>query len=128
MEAKKKFEFKSADLADFSRHEIEEKLQWRLLGAEVPFLDIPRNLQIKIIPPFAGASMRFLARDKKNPDKAISVYFDAHNSLGFMGCPYWEIYPNHEDSNQRFVVGEENQMFLAIQKALKKGMGFPNHE
>ena len=48
----------------------------------------------KIIPPFAGAIVRFMI-DKG--DKHVSVYLDCYDNLGCFGSPYWEIYPYEED-------------------------------
>ncbi len=66
---------------------------------ELPFFEFPSHWQVKIIPPFAMAVVRFFIRTKKMPgNQRISVYFDAYNLLGSMPHPYWEVYPIAEDT------------------------------
>ena len=62
---------------------------------ELPFFHFDEKWKVKIIPPFAGAVIRFFINYK---DKNVSVYFDPDSSLGYMyddndePIPYFEYY------------------------------------
>ncbi len=55
---------------------------------------------VRVIPPFGGAMMRFSVTHN---GKHISVYCDFFNALGYYGDPpkpYWEMYPrNYADGS-----------------------------
>jgi hypothetical protein len=90
--------------------------KWRM---KLPYLSFPPDWEIRIIPPSVSAIIRFHVRKKETlKDDWISIYFDGYNNLGFATGPYWEIYPNNEGDNQRFLLGEEKEMIEAIQEAL----------
>lgn len=78
---------------------------------------------VKIIPPFAGAIIRFVVRHK---NKIVSVYFDGYSNLGFVydeqgqPIPYWEAYPINSDI-MRYELGEENTMLKDIEDELNSG-------
>ena len=59
---------------------------WRKWRDKIPTLQFPDGWKVRIIPPFVGATVRFVA-------EGISVYLDCHDSLGCVGEPYWEIHP-----------------------------------
>lgn len=98
--------------------EVFEARKWT---KELPYLQFPAHWQVKITPPFLGANIRFLVKRETTPDKErVSIYFDGYNNLGYFGQPYWEIYPNCENDNERFLLGEEKEMFEEIEKALDR--------
>ena len=74
------------------RYNVEKREEWRRWCEEIPELQFPSSWNVKIIPPFGGAMVRFIINEK------ISVYLDCYDSLGFMGEPYWEIYPYCDDT------------------------------
>lgn len=83
----------------------------------IPYINFPNNWNIKIIPPFAGASIRFIVRQDKGN---VSIYLDCYDRLGYFGSPYWEIYPNEEDDNQRFDILDTENLLKYIQQSLDK--------
>lgn len=109
------------------RYRIEDAEEWHKWGQEAPWLQFPPELEVKIIPPFGGAMARFRARFVGG-EREVSVYWDCHNSLGYVGDPYWEIHPvryknwleDGEDGydTARFRMGEEGNMMVAIVKSL----------
>ena len=80
------------------RYDVEEADQWREWVKKIPFIRFPADWDVKVIPPFGGALVRFTVR---LPDgETRSVYLDAWNRLGFYGDPpepYWEVYPFEGD-------------------------------
>lgn len=99
------------------RYRIEKDEDWHGWMDKIPFLSFPAGIEIKPIPAFAGAMVRFIARSKKSQN-TVSVYFDVSNNLGYMDGPYWEIYP-YEDDTARFMLGDEAEMIRHICKQLK---------
>ncbi len=96
---------------------------------KIPPLVFPPTWEITIIPPFAGAMVRFFVNEVGNKDPHVSVYLDVDNSLGYFGIdqngkskPYWEIYPGEEENNdtQRFALGDELEMLIAIRNSLQR--------
>lgn len=74
-------------------HEAMESQKWVV---EIPFIKFPSDWEIKVIPPFAGAVVRFQVKvpQARSP---VSVYLDCYDRLGFFGAPYWEVYPHRGD-------------------------------
>lgn len=95
-----------------------ETMNW---ANTLPYLQFPACWQIKIIPPFDGVIIRFKVKKATTPpNKNISIYFDGYNNLGCVGEPYWEIYADVEGQTSRFALGQEEEMFLEIEKALEE--------
>lgn len=92
--------------------------RWR---KELPSLHFDEKWEVKIIPPFAGAVIRFLINYK---DKGVSVYFDSDSSLGYMyddndePIPYFEYYDGHD--TYRYLLNEADQMMNDIRKFLNE--------
>lgn len=80
---------------------------------EVPTLKFKEHWDVKIIPPFGGAIIRFWVICG---DKHVSVYLDAYNQLGWMEEPYWEIYDGEE--TERFLFEEHEEMMERITEIL----------
>jgi hypothetical protein len=79
----------------------------------MPFIQFPPEWLIAVIPPFAGASVRFLVTTSaiKELDKGwrISVYSDFFQDLGCYGNnPYWEAYGQCKEWNdpERFALND----------------------
>jgi hypothetical protein len=81
---------------------------------EIPYLNFPNDVEVKVIPPFAGAVVRFVVRKGKN---TVSVYLDCYNILGIFNEPYWEIYPYYEDV-YRCPMNETDDLMEKIEEAL----------
>jgi hypothetical protein len=106
-------------------HEIyESKKKYREWDNKLPFLKFDPTWQIKIIPPYCNALIRFRV---KKQNAHVSIYFDTDNSLGYMNAPYWEIYPyydkdengEYQEDTNRFLFGEEGKMLIAIGESLE---------
>ena len=59
-------------------------------GVTIPAIRFKPEWDVRIIPPFGGAMMRFTV---DHGGKHISVYCDFFDALGLFGAPYWEMYP-----------------------------------
>jgi len=102
---------------------IEDYKNGQALGANdfkdsIPFLQFPRNWQIKIIPNHAGSTVRFLV-SKQGKKGFLSVYLDCHDNLGYMQQPYWEVYPVGDDT-ARSCIGNTVKLLSDIRAGLKQ--------
>lgn len=81
--------------------EYDHLFEWDKYMVSIPEIQFPAEWRIQIIPPFAGAIIRFRALYK---NKSISVYLDGFNQLGIWydenkkAAPYWEAYPINDDT------------------------------
>ncbi len=92
---------------------LQEYQKW---AQEIPFMRFPADWEIKIIPPFCGAIVRFVIR-RINEEKSISVYLDCYGTLGSLGDPYWEIHPYNGDTYKCYL-NETGNLIDAIDYAL----------
>ena len=89
-------------------------------GARIPALHFEREWDVKIIPPFGGAVIRFHINHN---GKHVSVYFDGYSELGYMvdendkPIPYWEYYDGEEC--YRYYIDESEQMMEDIKRFLE---------
>lgn len=82
------------------RYKVEEDQQWRGEIDRIPWLHFRGDWQVRIIPPFADAVVRFQVTLPSGTLK--SIYMDSRCSLGHWGNgitpePYWEVYPYKGD-------------------------------
>lgn len=99
-------------MGTLERYEIEAKEGWsNFSGHTMPAISFPSEWLIKIIPPFGGAMVRFLVALPSGTEK--SIYFDAHDALGYVGQPYWEVYPYRGDVG-RCLMGEVDRLLEMI--------------
>lgn len=96
------------------RLEIENKEEWREWYYKIPNLKFKSEWEVRIIPPFGGALVRFMIFQG---DNWVSVYLDVNDSLGCVGEPYWEVYPYEEDV-QRVLINNTDELMKAIQESL----------
>lgn len=82
---------------------------------EIPFIKFDKDWEIKIVPPFMGAVVRFRV---KSGTKEISVYLDCYSVLGFASSPYWEAYPIGGDT-ARFGLKDTEDLLKAIREEIK---------
>ena len=94
----------------------DETFETREWAGGIPSLRFKEEWEVKIVPPFGGAIIRFWVFAN---GKRVSVYLDGYNMLsGEANEPYWEIY-NGEDI-ERFKIGESEQMMARIEEMLEK--------
>ena len=89
--------FKFKTMNDFEREIAATGEMRRLMleyGEKIPFINFPSDWSVRLLPPFAGAVVRFCV---KKGDNEVSVFLDCEQKLGLYGedgkDPYWEIYP-----------------------------------
>jgi hypothetical protein len=95
----------------------ETEMEHKKWLSEIPFISFPSDWQIQISPPFGGAVIRFRVKSGK---AHISIYLDCYDNLGYVGEPYWEIYPDENGDNLRFLLNEINELIKAIQDSIDK--------
>ena len=107
---------------DIMRNMVESKEEWRKWCTEIPHLHFNSDWDVKIIPPFAGALIRFVV--SKN-NKSVSVYFDGYSRLGYMydsndkPIPYFEIYPFSDSNDAKiYYIDETDEMLIDIKEIL----------
>ena len=96
------------------RYDLERKEEWKKWVKEIPAIEFKSDWKVKIIPPFAGAIVRFYI-DKG--DKHISVYLDCFDNLGCVGEPYWEIFP-YKDDVARILMNDVDELVSLISEVL----------
>ena len=79
------------------RYKVEREQKWREDCLTMPFISFPADWQVKVIPPFGDAVVRFRVKLPSGGDK--SIYLDKRNSLGSWDGEegYWEVYPYKGD-------------------------------
>jgi hypothetical protein len=96
--------------------EIGRLFEWDRWCREIPKIKFKRTWDVQVIPPFAGAVVRFVVSKGK---ARVSVYLDCYDNLGYFGEPHWEIYPDSEDTNARFAMNDTETLLKEIDKSLK---------
>lgn len=98
-----------------------EKLQeCREWGAKLPSFNFEKEWNVKIIPPFGGAVIRFCI---EHNGKNVSVYFDGYSELGWVmddqdnPIPYFEYYDGEEC--YRYYINESEKMMDDIRNFLE---------
>lgn len=116
--------FRELDGLDINDHKLPisllwdktfEAMQWK---EEIPYLKFKEEFEVKVLPPFRGAIIRFNIKNKEN---SISVYLDGYNILGMAhlkNVPYWEIYPNIQGETERFLMNDTYGLMKAIEESL----------
>lgn len=76
---------------------LEQREDWMNWIGKIPYIQWPASWEVKAIPPFCGALIRYNVRE--NGNNLVSVYLDVFNNLGFEDGPYWEVYPAYADED-----------------------------
>lgn len=94
---------------------VESQHEWRKWLSEIPTITFPSDWAVQIVPPFGGAVARFCVHKE---GKRISVYLDCYDELGFVGQPYWEMYPYKGDT-YRCLMNDTDELVQKIKEALE---------
>ena len=97
------------------RAEVEYSEEWEKWRYEIPYIKFDKEWEIKVIPPFAGAIVRFIVR---SGDSSISVYLDCYDKLGCFGEPYWEMYPHKNGDVYRVRMNNVEELVNQIRESL----------
>lgn len=97
---------------------IETHYEWGKWLKEIPYIKWPSEWEIKAIPPFRGAIIRYNVRDIKT-QKEISVYLDCYDELGIVGKPYWEIYPGDDGEPERRLMNDVDGLLDALTRSFE---------
>ena len=100
----------------FAVYKAGELMEYGKWGAEIPYITFPTDWQVKIIPPFGGAVVRFRVR---KGDVEVSVYLDCYDNLGCYGKPYWEVHP-HDDDVFRCDMEDTEALLKAISESINQ--------
>lgn len=98
---------------------VEQMHDFRGWARKLPAFHFDKEWDVKIIPPFAGAIIRFVIDYN---EKHVSVYFDAYSELGWMcdndeqPIPYFEYYDSVD--THRYYLDESEQMMNDIRNFL----------
>ena len=95
-------------------YEVERIMEYTNWCGEIPYITFPSDWQVQVIPPFAGAVVRFKI---KKGDASVSIYLDCYDILGCYGQPYWEVYP-HEDDVFRCDMEDTETLLRAIAESI----------
>lgn len=105
-------------LMTISKYEtLQEFRKWQ---NELPALHFKNEWNVKIIPAFGGAIIRFFIDYN---GKHVSVYFDGYSRLGWMydeqenPIPYFEYYDGNDC--YRYKIDESDKMMEAIERFLE---------
>ena len=97
---------------------IEKEMEYDRWYKEIPFIKFPASWEVKIIPPFGGAVVRFRVRNTRG--KEISVYLDCYDTLGCYGSPYWEIFPAADDDIARYAMNDIDGLLKGLKAAMRR--------
>ncbi len=101
--------------------ELEFKLKYLEWTKLIPYLKFPNSWYVKVVPPFGRAMARFFVSKSPDSKNRVSVYLDCYDNLGYMGYPYWEVYPYKNDEGIfRCHMEETDKLMKAISVSLKK--------
>ena len=109
--------------------ELEDAQVWKEWIPKTPFLKFPLGWEIRIIPPFRGAIIRFNVRENDTlPHEHVSIYLDVSNALGRYfdkdgnEAPYWEVYPIENKDNsiiaERCEISDVKTLISLIKESL----------
>lgn len=99
-----------------SRSYIESRDEWRKWSGQIPAIPMRPDWSFKPLPPFAGAVARF---NICIGEAWVSVYLDCYDKLGWVGEPYWEVYPVQGDT-RRVLMNDVEELANVIDEALNE--------
>lgn len=83
---------------------------------EIPFIKFKEDWEVKVVPPYSGAVVRFHVQ---KGSAHVSVYLDCYDALGYVEQPYWEIYPDIDGDTYRCLMHETEKLLSHIELSLK---------
>ena len=98
-------------------HDVKISDDQRSWYAKMPHVPFDPSWDVRAVPAFGGAMVRYRVQSGKAD---ISVYMDAHDRLGSVGQPYWEIYPAANGDTDRFLLAETSELVAAIAASIEK--------
>ena len=99
----------------------DQVMQPREWIAKIPSLQFPNDWVINIVPPFAGALVRF-GVSLEGTSEYVSVYLDVYSILGATETPYWEVYiQDNPNFPSRCAMEDTESLMELIQQALSEG-------
>jgi len=104
-------------LRDSLGYDVDVSTKYREWQWKIPHVAFRPEWDVRAIPPFAGAIIRYLVRHN---DLTVSIYLDAYDFLGAMGAPYWEMLPNINGEFERFLLNETTELVAAVAKSLER--------
>ena len=103
---------------------VEREHEWRKWVKEIPYIRWPEEWEVRAIPPFGGALIRY---NVKYYGIVISVYLDAYDELGCMDKkPYWEIHPSENGDCERYWMHETDKLIDGLWRSFNENK--PNDE
>lgn len=96
--------------------EMQKTFEWGKWQQEIPYLQFKPEWEVRAIPPFQGAIIRY---NIKYFDKVCSIYLDCYDMLGHMGEPYWELFPDSDGETFRCGMNETDKLITAIEHSLQ---------
>ncbi len=97
---------------------IEKGMEYDRWYKEIPFIKFPASWEVRIVPPFRGAVVRFRVRNARG--KEISVYLDCYDNLGHYGAPYWEIFPAADNDIARYAMNDIDGLLKGLKAAMRR--------
>lgn len=96
--------------------QMEQEFELGKWANEIPYIKWPSDWEVKAVPPFTGAIIRYWI---KTPRGRVSVYLDCYDLIGYFGEPYWEIYPNIDGDVDRVKMNDVEGLLQCISNAMK---------
>jgi hypothetical protein len=93
-------------------YEESEMRKWR---EEIPYIDLPQDIQFRPIPNHGGSIVRFTAM---KDNRSVSVYLDCYGRLGACDEPYWEVHPSKDGYPDRCMMEDVEGLVKIITEAL----------
>lgn len=100
---------------------IEGHYEWRKWAQEIPYIKFPGNWEVKAIPPFAGAIIRYIIKHENcTGDDSVSIYLDCYGELGCVDEPYWELYPDVDGDTYRCGMNNVDDLLSRLHEILDR--------
>jgi len=97
---------------------IEKEREYARWYKEIPYIRFPASWEVKVIPPFRGAIVRFRVRNTRG--REISVYLDCYDTLGCYGSPYWEIFPAADNDVARYAMDDVGGLLDGLKASMRR--------
>jgi hypothetical protein len=96
-------------------YKYDQEFKTREISERLPYLKFDNDWEVKVGTPFFGASARFMVR---KCCAEVSVYADFFDNCGYVGKPYWEVYP-YDNDVFRCLIHETDSLLDAIRKSIE---------